>query len=544
MSVVAEQVFVIGGPQPDTTGVSPESAGGKGANLARLSKLGLRVPPAIILGTGFCKTYFERRGFAPEFPRQVAGYLRRLEETTGRRLGGRHPLLVSVRSSPPVSMPGMLDTVLNVGLTESCVHALVRSTGNPVLAWDAYRRLVRSFAGTVACQPMDPFDQLTARYLREGHVERVDELDVLTLRSLSRDCAELFQTTTGGLPADPLEQVMSAVAAVCRSWHSSRATEYRRLHDIGADTATAVIIQAMVFGNGGGLSGSGVGFTRDPATGADRLYVDFLFNAQGEDVVSGRQAGSDAGRLRHVLPAVAAEIEQARRRLEVEFGDVQDFEFTVEDGRLFFLQTRTAKRTSWAALRIIVDLVADGIIEPAAAVARIGDIDLRTIQRRRLSPGPDAMPIGHGVPAGLGVASGAIALDVARARDLAAAGPVVLVRTEIATEDIAGLAVADGVVTTFGGPTSHGAVVARQMNKACVVGCRELSVQPAHRRCSFGGRVFHEGDFVTVDSETGNVYADRVPVVVETPQDLVATVEEWRSRYAIERSRVSPSVSA
>ena len=528
---MAEQVFVIGGSQVDTIGLSPTSAGNKGANLARLVKLGLRVPPAIVLSSGFCEQWWERGGtFGREFPQQLAAYLRRLEEATGRRLGGRHPLLVSVRSSPAVSMPGMLDTILNVGISAPLVRALIRSTGNPRLAWDAYRRLVRSFAEIVQRQPIEAFDQLETRYRGESNVDDLDHLDVLALRALSRESAELLDTMTGGLPADPLEQVLAAVEAVCRSWRSPRAAEYRRLHGISDETATAVIIQAMVFGNGGGLSGSGVGFTRDPATGDDRLYLDFLFNAQGEDVVSGRQSRSDASRLAHVLPGVAAEIELSRRRLESEFGDVQDFEFTVEDGRLFLLQTRTAKRTPWAALRIAVDLVADGIIEPATAVARLAGIDLRTVQRRHLNPGPGLTPIGHGVATGLGVASGAIALDAARAVDLAAMGPVILVRADLATDDIAGLAASDGVLTACGGPTSHAAVVARQMNKVCVVGCRGLRVRLSERHCSLDGHILHEGDVVTVDGETGNVYAGRIPVVVETPDHLLTTVDEWRRR--------------
>jgi pyruvate,orthophosphate dikinase len=526
----APQVFVIGGRQPGSTLVDAELGGSKAANLSRLDSLGLRVPPAIVLSAAFCQECLERNGtFGPEFPSQLGGCVRRLEEATGRRFGGRDPLLVSVRSSPPTSMPGMLDTILNVGLTEATVRSLIRTTGNAALAWDAYRRLIRAFAETVDDVTPDSFDRLTEACLLNAGVDAVHDLDPLTLRALARESAELLHDLTGAsLPVDPLTQLVRAVEAVCRSWDSPRAWDYRRLNDVKAMSGTAVIIQAMVFGNAGGLSGSGVGFTRDPTDGRDALYLDFLFNSQGEDVVSGRQTRSDAVRLPKVLPGVQAELEQARPRLESEFRDMQDFEFTIQEGRLYFLQTRAGKRTSWAALQIAVDLVSAGIIDSATALQRLAGIDLDAIERVRLRPGAQDVPIATGTPAGLGVASGAIVFDPAKAQRMASAQPVILVRPEMSPEDITGLAAARGVLTMLGGRTSHAAVVARQMGKVCVVGCRALRIDARTGRCWFGDRPLSEGDPITIDGETGHVYSGCVPVVTEKPQDALTTLAQWR----------------
>jgi len=458
MSPVAShaQVFFIGGGQSESAApLSPEIGGSKAAHLAQLDRLGLRVPPAVVLGTAFCAEYFERGGHLdPDFPQQLRGHIRQLEDVTGRRLGGRHPLLVSVRSSPPVSMPGMLDTMLNVGLTESTVHALVRQTGNSRLAWDAYRRLVRAFGETVRNTPSDVFDRLTTRYLSDANALDVRDLDPLSLRSLARESVDVLRDLTGtAVPADPLTQLVQSVESVWRSWMSPRAREYRRLNGVDATGGTAVLIQMMVFGNAGGSSGSGVGFTRNPTNGDDESYIDFLFNAQGEDVVSGRQSSTDVARLRKALPAVHAELERAKSRLECELHDMQDFEFTVQDGRLYLLQTRTGKRTPWAALRIAIDLATSGIIDRATALERVRAYDLDAIQRTRLQPDGVGPPLGTGVPAGLGVAVGAIALDAAKAQRMSKDGSVILVRPDISPDDIAGLASAAGIVTARGGRT-------------------------------------------------------------------------------------------
>jgi pyruvate, orthophosphate dikinase len=528
--VAPSQVFLVGGRQAESALVSTEIGGNKGANLARLDRIGLRVPPAIVLGTAFCEEYFLRGGsLGPEFPQQVQGYVRQLEEATDLRLGGRRPLLLAVRSSPPVSMPGMLDTVLNIGLTESAVHGLLRMTGNPGLAWDAYRRLVRGFGETVLGVPPMAFDEVTARYMDHASVQDVRDLDPLALRALARESADLLRgLTQRTVPEDPLTQLVQAVEAVCRSWMSPRACAYRQLNGLHAGTSTAVLIQAMVFGNAGGTSGSGVGFTRNPTSGDDELYLDFLFNAQGEDVVSGRQATTEAAPLRTVLPAVHAELERAKPRLESELRDMQDFEFTVQEGRLYFLQTRSGKRTPWAALRIANDLVASGIIDRATALDRLAAYDLDAIQRVGLRLHDGDSPVGTGMPAGFGVAVGAIAFDSATAQQMSQDGPVILVRPDISPDDVTGLASAAGIVTAHGGRTSHAAVVARQLGKACVVGCRTLRVDVDRRRCSFGDQTFREGAALTVDSDGGRIYAGRLAVVIERPAELLATIKSWR----------------
>jgi pyruvate,orthophosphate dikinase len=330
------------------------------------------------------------------------------------------------------------------------------------------------------------------------------------------------------LPANPLVQIAHAVEAVCRSWTAPRAREYRRLNKLDSPDGTAVIVQMMVFGNASGASGSGVGFTRDPTDGTNALYVDFLFKAQGDDVVQGRETATDSVLLPRLLPGVQAELTRAKGLLESAFGDMQDFEFTVQRGRLYFLQTRSGKRTPWAALRIAADLVAEGVIDSATALKRLADIDLDSIQRSRLEP-DGAHPIGIAIPAGFGVAVGAVALDVAKARQMSADGPVILVRPDISTDDIAGIAASAGIVTARGSRTSHAAVVARQMGKACVVGCAMLQVDAERRSCRFGDLVFHEGDAVTVDSAAGRIYAGRLAVVTDRPLDALAAVESWRA---------------
>jgi pyruvate,orthophosphate dikinase len=528
---VDSSIYLISGPAaPGASALAPDEVGSKAAHLQQLAAMGLRVPPAFVVTTRVCRAFLSAgRGLAVGVSDEIRRATSHLEHAAGRRLGGWHPLLVSVRSSPPVSMPGMLDTVLNVGLTEAGVHGLVRITGNPWLAWDAYRRLARGYAETVLGCPAAPFEHLVASNLAASNAATIQELDPLAMRELARGSAALARALAGEpIPDDPAAQLEAAVAAVFRSWSSPRASEYRRLTGVPDDTGTAVVVQSMVFGNGGGLSGSGVGFTRDPSTGADELYVDFLFNAQGEDVVSGRHAVSGASGLARSLPSVYDELLLAKRQLEVTLRDMQDFEFTVEDGRLFFLQTRSGKRTPWAALQIAVDLVRAGISSPAEALARLQPYDLSSIARDRLDVEVAATHVATGVGAGLGVASGAVVFDSERARARAVLEPVILVRPDIATDDVAGISAASGVLTSAGGRTSHASVVARHLGKVCVVGCRALEVDVVGRRAVIGGRTIHEGDVITLDGEGGGVYAGTVGVTHERPDEALAEVSRWR----------------
>jgi pyruvate,orthophosphate dikinase len=524
------EFFVVGGDRSDRE-LPVDRVGSKAANLARMARIGLRVPPAFVLGTSVCRQVLDAGGRLPaDAKASLRDAVAHLERATRRQFGGRSPLLVSVRSSPPISMPGMLETVLNVGLTETAIRGLLRTTGNPVLVWDTCRRFAQAYAETVRGCPPAPFARTRDQVLAECGAQAVGEMDPLTLRDLARRTGQLAHTLSGTpLPDDPYAQLEAAIEAVFQSWSTPRAAQYRRLSRLDDASGTAVVVQAMVFGNGHAASGSGVGFTRNPATGADELYVDFLFNAQGEDVVSGREAVAETLTLAATLPEVDAELHRAKTALEAEFCDMQDFEFTVQDGRLYFLQCRAGKRTPWAALHIAVDLVRSGVISPAEGLERLQPYDLDSVLRVRLSPGADADVVGSAVPAGMGVAAGAIAFDRERAQALAATQPVILVRPDIATDDVAGLAASAGILTARGGRTSHAAVIARHLGKVCLVGCSSLQVDEARRRCSLGARKFAEGDVMTLDGESGLVYAGAVPAVTERPEAVLAEVGRWRA---------------
>lgn len=511
----------------------PEVAtlGFKGLNLWRMARLGLPVPQAFVIGTGHCRDYLQAPGaLPPGLEAALATQLNGLELATGLRFGSaRKPLLVSVRSGAPESMPGMMETVLNVGLTDATVPGLLRLTGNPRLVWDSYRRLIQSFAEVVrGCSPA-PFDESLRLQLRRADAASARELDFHALKEAAQAALGIYESQTGSpFPQKPAEQLAAAIEAVFASWNSDRAREYRRLKQIDDNAGTAVTVQRMVYGNAGGTSGSGVGFTRDPSTGAPAPYLDFLFNAQGEDVVSGRQQAQDAAALAALLPDAAEELARVAQVLEHEFRDVQEFEFTLQDGRLYLLQTRTAKRTAWATLRSTVDLVDEGLIDPSIALQRLAGIELDRLEHLRVDTA--AAPLAQGVPAGIGVASGVIALDAAAARRLKAGGAqVLLVRDHPSTEDIAGIAIADGLLTASGGRTSHAAVVARQLDKVCVVGCEALSIDASRRRCRLGDLELAEGDAISLDGGSGAVYAGNVPVVRETPQALLQRVAAWRA---------------
>lgn len=514
---------------------SAQVIGAKAHGLLRLTELGLPVPPSFTLSTQLCATYAEADGELPAPMRaSLMSALARLEAATGRRFGDeRRPLLVSVRSGAAVSMPGMMATLLNVGLCERTLHGLERLSGNPRLARDCYARLIRDFLQIVRGVRAAPFDAIMQRACREHGVARAQQLDTAALDEVVQASLAIARTHDGqAFAQQPLEQLTQAIVAVLRSWHSERARQYRRLNQIDERLGTAVTVQAMVFGNSGAHSGAGVGFTRDPSTGERGLYLDFLCNGQGEDVVAGRHAVEDAGRLAQRLPAVAAELERVRATLEQAFRDMQDFEFTVEDGRLYLLQTRTGQRTAWAALRIAVDLVHEGLISPSEALERLAQVPFERLERVRVNPAAGAVPLARAVPAGLGVATGAIVLDAAHVARFTADGrPVILVRQAIEPDDIAAISAAQGVLTASGGRTSHAAVVARQLGKVCLVDCRELSLEP-HGGCTIGGVALAEGEEVTLDGSSGSIYRGRVALARERPLAELAELERWRRAAA------------
>lgn len=530
-------IVFIGGGQSDTQGVTPEMVGCKAYNLMRLDRMGLPVPPAFVLSTECFRHNHTGHGLSDELLADVLPMaIRRLENATEATFGSaRRPLLVSIRSSAPVSMPGMMATVLNVGLSDKTLHGLIRRTGNPRLAWDSYRRLIQAFAVTVAGCPDDQFQRVVRAHLEANGLPVEQELDTETLQAIAGEHLKLHKDLIGHpFPQEPMEQLVASVNAVGRSWFTARAAEYRRLHRFDEAMGMAIAVQTMVFGNAGRTSGSGVGFTRNPATGVDELYLDFLFNAQGDDVVGGHHAVADTASLPQVLPSVYATLEGARGRLEAEFGDLQDFEFTVEEGRLFFLQTRTGKRTPWAALHIAIDMVDEGLIDEQIALRTLAPYDLEGLERRRLVARPQDRPLTTATPASVGVAVGRIALDPERARLMAdEKGGIILVRETMTPDDIAGIAVADGILTGVGGRTSHAAVVARQLGRVCLVGCSGLQIDATYRTCRIGTKTCAEGDTISLDGESGAIYAGRLGVERERPEDALRRVRGWRDRAAL-----------
>jgi len=507
--------------------------GSKAYNLLRMAALGLAVPPAFVIPTAWCKRFeSDPQAAAVRLRQAYPAALAALERATAQRFGdARRPLLLSIRSGAPVSMPGMMETLLNIGLCDATLPGFIRLTGNPRLAWDAYRRLVTGFGEVVAGVPAQAFED-ELRRATPGQDER--RLDFDQLRALTRRCVDIYQAAAGhAFPQDPLEQLERSVAAVFASWQAGKAREYRRVNRIGDEIGTAVTAQAMVFGNAGGLSGAGVGFSRDPASGDKSLWVDFLFNAQGEDVVSGRRSAHGHDRLSAALPEAWSTLERAAARLEREFGDMQDFEFTVQEGKLYLLQARSGKRTQVANARITLDLCDEGILPRKEAIQRLRGMDAGSLTITRLADarGEDLAPAGRASAASSGVACGEIALDEARAVTRRRAGvPVVLVRRDAETGDIAALEASEGLLTQNGARTSHAAVVARQLGKVCLVGCAELAIDEPARTISLGGMRLAEGDLLTLDGNSGCVYAGRMQVVREKQADLIKRLAELRGR--------------
>jgi pyruvate, orthophosphate dikinase len=519
---------------------SADTMGFKAWNLLRMAHIGLRVPPAFVLGTAFCADADSRARAGR--PATWAEGLHALEARCGQGLGDhRRPLLLSVRSGAPISMPGMMETLLNIGLCDATLPGLVRHSGNPRLAWDAYRRLVASYGEVVAGIPGERFEAQVAA-LTAGRDERT--LDFAELRTLTQQHLATYAREAGRpFPQDPVAQLSEAITAVLASWQAPKAVAYRRVNHLPDTLGTAVTVQTMVFGNAGGHSGAGVGFTRDPATGEPHLWVDFLFNAQGEDVVSGRRSAHGHDALASVLPSAWTALQEAAHQLEQHLGDMQDFEFTVQDGQLYMLQTRNGKRTPQAAARIALDLFDEGLITAEVARQRTAGLTPAMLSRTVVVADSGAQTtqplpaIGHAATASSGVACGEIAFDEARARARQAAGAtVILLRRDAETSDIAALEAAQGLLTARGARTSHAAVVARQMGKVCLVGCAALHIDEAQRTATFdapasahaaaGAPVtLREGDVLTLDGNEGRIYAGAVRTVVEAPTELLARLD-------------------
>ena len=494
--------------------------GGKGANLAEMTSIGLPVPPGFTITTEVCN-HFSAHGDYPEgVDEQVAAALAALEQDTGKKFGdAADPLLISVRSGARASMPGMMDTILNLGLNDTTVQGVIATTGNPRFAYDCYRRFVSMYGDVVlGCKPehedeRDPFEEILEAAKEAKGIQYDTELDEGDLKDLVvKFKAAVKQRTANDFPDDPLQQLWGAITAVFGSWNNDRAVAYRRLYDIPDTWGTAVNVQTMVYGNTGEESGTGVAFTRDPATGEDVFYGEFLVNAQGEDVVAGVRTPRPVSELAEAFPPAYEQLLEVRQTLERELCDMQDFEFTVEKGRLFMLQTRNGKRTGLAAIRIAVDMCEAGMITPQEALMRVEPEQLNQLLRPIFSPESRRVAVAEGrvlakgLAAGPGAAAGQVAFNAGDADAMKTAGKqVLLVRVETSPDDIRGMAVSEGILTARGGMTSHAALVARQMGKVCVVGCEALDIDYKARTVTVGDKVVKEGDWLSIDGFTGEV---------------------------------------
>jgi pyruvate, orthophosphate dikinase len=507
-----------------------EIVGSKAANLARMAMLGLPVPAAFVIPIELCGAIIDGDPNAKqELADSLTSGISFLEEATGRDFGDRRrPLLVSVRSGAARSMPGMLDTVLDVGCTPAAVQGLIRMTGNPRFAFDCRRRFLESYGSVVLGMQAAAFQKQRNMIMAMEGVDSEFCLDGEALERLVACYRQAIEDENQLLPDTPMEQLRGAAEGVYDSWVSDRALTYRRLQRLDDLKGTAVTVQAMVFGNGSSLSGAGVAFSRDPSTGDNTPIIDVLFGAQGEDVVSGRHTPETEDAIARWLPEVATTLREALARLEAEFADVQDVEFTIEQGRLWILQTRAAKRTAQAAVRLAIDFVREGRITPQQALQRLSDIDLNRLLSNRLTAVGE--PVASGTGASAGIAIGRAAFDPTSAVRLAASGdPIILVRHDTSTADVAGFAVSVGIVTAIGGRTAHAALVARQLDKPCIVGCAELAVDVDRHCAQFGQSTVREGDWISIDGGRGAIHLGRGQMVVDRPHGQLAEINRWRT---------------
>ena len=513
--------------------------GGKGANLAEMTNIGLPVPQGFTITTEACTKYYEDgREINSEIQEQINEYIGKLEELTGKKFGDKeNPLLVSVRSGARASMPGMMDTILNLGLNEDVVEVLAEKSNNPRWAWDCYRRFIQMYSDVVMEVGKKYFEELIDKMKEEKGVTQDVELDADDLKELARQFKEEYKNKIGKeFPSDPKEQLMGAVKAVFRSWDNPRANVYRRDNDIPYSWGTAVNVQSMAFGNMGDDCGTGVAFTRDPATGNKGLFGEFLTNAQGEDVVAGVRTPMKIAEMEEKFPEAFEQFKEVCKTLEEHYKDMQDMEFTVEHGKLYMLQTRNGKRTAQAALKIACDLVDEGMRTEEEAVLMIDPRNLDTLLHPQFDAKAlkDATPIGKGLGASPGAAYGKIVFTAEDAEKQGIGGKgekVVLVRLETSPEDITGMKAAQGILTVRGGMTSHAAVVARGMGTCCVSGCGDISMNEAKKEFTLGGKTYHEGDVISIDGSTGNIYDGEIKTVDATIAGEFGRVMEWADKY-------------
>ena len=514
-----------------------ELLGGKGANLAEMTNIGLPVPQGFTITTEACTQYYEDgREINDDIKAEVTEYIAKLEEITGKKFGDKeNPLLVSVRSGARASMPGMMDTILNLGLNEDVVDTLATKSGNPRWAWDCYRRFIQMYSDVVMEVGKKYFEQLIDKMKEEKGVTQDVELTAEDLKELASQFKAEYKEKIGqDFPSDPIEQLWGAIKAVFRSWDNPRANVYRRDNDIPYSWGTAVNVQSMAFGNMGDDCGTGVAFTRDPATGAKGLFGEFLTNAQGEDVVAGVRTPMHITEMEQKFPEAFAQFKQVCETLEKHYRDMQDMEFTVEHGKLYMLQTRNGKRTAQASIKIACDLVDEGMRTEKEAVAMIDPRNLDTLLHPTFDPKAlkEATPIGKALGASPGAACGKIVFTAEDAEAWAARKEkVVLVRLETSPEDIVGMKASQGILTVRGGRTSHAAVVARGMGKCCVSGCTEINMDEENKKFTLGGKEFHEGDVISIDGTTGNIYEGAIPTVEATVSGDFGRIMAWADKY-------------
>ena len=527
-----------------------ELLGGKGANLAEMTNIGLPVPQGFTITTEACTQYYEdNREINPEIMAEINEYIVKMEEITGKKFGDKeNPLLVSVRSGARASMPGMMDTILNLGLNEEVVETIAAQSGNLRWAWDCYRRFIQMYSDVVMEVGKKYFEELIDEMKAKKGVKQDVELNAEDLKELANQFKAEYKSKIGSdFPTDPKEQLMGAIKAVFRSWDNPRANVYRRDNDIPYSWGTAVNVQSMAFGNMGDDCGTGVAFTRDPATGAKGLFGEFLTNAQGEDVVAGVRTPMHISEMEQKFPEAFAEFNKVCKTLEDHYRDMQDMEFTVEHGKLYMLQTRNGKRTAQAALKIACDLVDEGMRTEEEAVAMIDPRNLDTL----LHPQFDAKalkaatPMGKGLGASPGAACGKIVFTADDAEAWNERGEkVVLVRLETSPEDITGMKASQGILTVRGGMTSHAAVVARGMGTCCVSGCSDIVMDEANKKFTLAGKEFHEGDYISIDGSTGNIYDGIIPTVDATIAGEFGRIMGWADKFRTMKVRTNADTPA
>ncbi|WP_302623143.1 pyruvate, phosphate dikinase [uncultured Clostridium sp.] len=507
--------------------------GGKGANLAEMTILGIPVPQGFIVTTEACNKYYnDGKVISEEVLEQIQNHIAKLEEITGKKFGSlENPLLVSVRSGARVSMPGMMDTILNLGLNDEAVEVVAKQTNNPRFAYDSYRRFVQMFSDVVMGVEKRLFENIIDEMKEARGVHYDTELTADDLKELVVKFKDLYKKEMKkDFPQDPKEQLVEAITAVFRSWDNPRAIVYRRLNDIPGEWGTAVNVQEMVFGNKGDTSGTGVAFSRNPATGEKGIYGEYLMNAQGEDVVAGIRTPLSITKLNEQNPALYKQFIDIVNKLENHYKDMQDMEFTIEEGKLFFLQTRNGKRTAQAALKIAVDLVSEGMLSKEEAILKVEPKQLDSLLHPTFEASAlkNTKEIAKGLPASPGAACGKIAFTAEEAKERAEKGEkVVLVRLETSPEDIEGMIAAEGILTVRGGMTSHAAVVARGMGTCCVAGCGELKVDEEKRTLEVGGKVYTDKDYISIDGSTGNIYGEAIKNVTPEISGYFATFMSW-----------------